>query len=165
MATDNSDSLDTGVDNNDPINKNKFWHFLSVGQKKMAIIAGIIVALGIIGKGVWDVNTAITKYKENTVTIDSLKSEVTRLEKKLNDKLDTAVYNARKKYGSVHIITINSIEASFMTDYSFRGVNYKLDKNSTMYYYVGGILYPVYRDVTSGIYYYRDDANTAIVCR
>ena len=165
--------IDINIDGDDPevdkeLNKNKFWHRLSVTQRKLAIIAGIIVAVGLIGKGAYDigswVNTAVAGYQENKHRIDSLShtsgghgNKIAIMEKQI-DTLEN--YEVVNRY---HILITDSIICSVMKDVMIDSVHFRQSKVGQLYYYKNGFLYEVVKH-KSGIYYYLGDDGKTYWC-
>lgn len=157
-------------DNEDPeadkeLDKSKFWHRLSVTQKKLAIIAGLIVAIGLIGKGAYDigswVKTAVDGYTENKHRIDSLATtsrEHTVKISSFKQHMDSLVnYEVINRY---HILIDDSIMCSMMKDVVIDSVHFRESKVGQLYYYKDGFLYEALKHKSGLYYYFGDDGKT-----
>jgi len=166
--------IDIDITPDDPevdkeLDKNKFWHRLSVTQKKLAIVAGIIVAVGLIGKGIYDIGswiqTSIDGYSENKHRIDSLTTTSKKHEIKLvayRQHMDSLInYEIVNRN---HILITDSIICSVMKDVVIDGVHFRMSKIGQLYYYTNGFLYAAIQYKNSSEYYYLDDEGKTAWC-
>lgn len=144
--------------------KSQFWLHLSKTQKRLAIIIGIMTAVGFLGKCAWWIFEDVNGFIENQRKLDSLYVDFYKFQKSTNLRFDTSL-NRKKERNYQHTMTLSKIVVQYLESYEYNGIFFKKDLYGNFYLYRDGILYQAFYVREQDMFYYLDKDGKSLWCK